>query len=84
MTPYRVFIHLELLDLLAPRSAHRAAILKFIRSLGDDPNRLGDYTDRDETDRIRQVKVIGPYAVTYWSDHPVKSVFVVSIDLADR
>ena len=44
----------------------------------------GDFTDRDATQRIRQIKIIGDHAITYWHDAPVKTVMVVDIRHADR
>ena len=41
-------------------------------------------TDKDASLRIRQVKIIGKYAITYWLDDPVKSVMVVAVHPADR
>jgi len=58
--------------------------MDFIRSLRDDPDATGDFTDRDATQRTRQIKIIGDYAITYWHDTPVNSVMVVDIRPADR
>jgi hypothetical protein len=40
--------------------------------------------DKDETLRTRQIKIVGDYAITYWTDHPSKTVMVVDISLADK
>ena len=40
--------------------------MSFIRSLAENPNIPGDFTDRDESLRTRQIKIIGHYAITYW------------------
>ena len=45
---------------------------------------LGDYTDKDASLQIRQIKIIGDYAITYWLDDAVKSVMVVDVRPADR
>jgi hypothetical protein len=58
--------------------------MSFIRSLAENPNTPGDFTDRDESLRIRQIKVIGHYAITYWVDHPVTAVMVVGVQPADQ
>jgi hypothetical protein len=44
--------------------------MDFIRSLANNPNALGDFSEQDGTGRIVQVKIIGRLAVTYWADHP--------------
>jgi hypothetical protein len=58
--------------------------MEFIRSLAENPHAPGDYTDKDETLRVRQIKVIGDYALTYWVDEPVQAVMVVAVVPADR
>jgi len=66
------------------RGAQQQKILRFIQSLAEKPLTEGDFTDQDETARTRQIKIIGDYAITYWADHPAKTVMVVDICLADR
>ena len=58
--------------------------MKFIHGLRDRPRTKGDYTDKDASLQIRQVKIIGDYAITYWLDDAVKSVMVVDVCPADR
>ncbi|MEQ1749785.1 MAG: hypothetical protein ABL974_10210 [Prosthecobacter sp.] len=58
--------------------------MDFVRNLRDDPDAPGDFTDRDDTQRTRQIKIIGDYAITYWHDSPVKIVMVVDVRHADR
>jgi hypothetical protein len=58
--------------------------MDFVRGLQDQPRIEGDYTDKDASLRIRQIKIIGDYAVTYWLEDPVKAVMVVDVRLADR
>jgi mRNA-degrading endonuclease RelE of RelBE toxin-antitoxin system len=84
MEPYKVYLHFDLLESFPKRGRQRALVMKFIRSLGDDPYVPGDLTDRDATLRIRQIKIIGDYAVTYWVDDPVKIVMVVDVRPADK
>lgn len=58
--------------------------MKFIYSLRERPRTKGDYTDKDASLQIRQIKIIGDYAITYWLDDAVKSVMVVDVRPADR
>jgi len=58
--------------------------MSFIRSLAEHPRAQGDFTERDESLRTRQIKIIGQYAVTYWVDDPVKAVMVVGVQRAQR
>ena len=58
--------------------------MSLVCSLADNPHTPGDFTDRDESLRTRQVKIIGHYAITYWVDDPVKTVMGVGVRPADR
>ena len=58
--------------------------MQFIYGLRERPRSKGDYTDKDASFRIRQIKVVGDYAITYWLDDPVKAVMVVDVRLVDR
>lgn len=58
--------------------------MEFVYRLRDHPRTPGDFTDKDSSLRIRQVKIVGDYAVTYWLDDPVQAVMVVDIHPADR
>jgi hypothetical protein len=84
MGAYSVYFHLELLEVVPTRGEQRLLILTFVRSLADNPRTPGDFTDRDESLRTRQIKIIGRYAVTYWVDDPVKTLMIVSVEVADR
>ena len=84
MGAYSVYLHLELLEVVPTRGEQRRLIMTFVRSLADNPHTPGDFTDRDESLRTRQIKIIGRYAVTYWVDDPVKAVMIVSVEVADR
>ena len=84
MDRYRVFLHIDLLDAVPKTGAQRKMIMDFIYSLRDEPRTEGDYTDRDSSLRIRQIKIVGDYAITYWLDDPAKSVMVVDVCRADR
>lgn len=83
MPGYAVYLHLDLLEVIPKRGSQRRQIMDFIRSLASNPSREGDYTDKDATLRIRQVKIVGDYAITFWMDHPAKAVMVVDIHRAD-
>jgi hypothetical protein len=84
MARYAVYLHFELLDVVPKRGTQQQKILRFIQLLAEDPFVEGDFTDKDETSRTRQIKIVGDHAITYWSDHPAKTVMVVDIALADQ
>ena len=84
MRAYAVFINEQALA-AAPRSGtQRESVMKFIRSLGNNPNTAGDFTEKDNVGRIVQVKIIGRYAVTFWADHAVSEIKVTHIKSADK
>jgi hypothetical protein len=58
--------------------------MNFVRLLSSEPQTLGDFLSQDESQRLRQVKIVGDYAVTYWVDEPVKTVMIVGVKYADR
>ena len=84
MDRYEVYLHIGLLDVVPKSGAQRKRIMDFIYSLRERPRTEGDYTDKNGSLRIRQIKIIGDYAITYWLDDPVKSVMVVDVRPADR
>ena len=84
MAEYQVYLHLGLLDAVPKSGSQRQKIMDFIYGLRQRPRTEGDYTDKDASLRIRQIKIIGDYAITYWLDDPVKIVMVVDVRPADQ
>ena len=84
MDRYEVYLHIGLLDAVPKSGAQRKSIMDFIYGLRDRPRTEGDYTDKDASLRVRQIKIVGDYAITYWLDDPVKSVMIVDVRPADR
>jgi hypothetical protein len=83
MRPCAVFIHEQALG-AAPKSGRSGQeVMSFIRSLAGNPNTVGDFSERDETGRTVQVKIVGRHAITFWVDHPVCEVKVTHIKPAD-
>ncbi len=84
MRPYAVFISEQAIA-SAPRSGSaREQVMRFVRSLAENPNAVGDFKEADNAGRVVQVKIIGRYAVTYWTDHAVAEVKVTHIKSADK
>ncbi len=77
-------MHLSLLEGVPKSGTQRRRVMDFVRSLRDRPDTPGDFTNKDASLRVRQVKIIGDYAITYWVDSPVKVVMVVDVTLADK
>jgi len=82
--PYRVFVHVESLELLPKSGRRREEVASFIRSLEFPDEDTSDFSfDDPETNRPNYVTVVAGFAVTWWIDSPVSEVKIVSIRLAD-
>ena len=73
-----------MLGIPLPSPQQRRLILGFLNRLAEDPFQSGDYQGKDELGRPLQVKIIGPYALTYWADHAAQEVKVIKIEKARR
>ena len=83
MNAYAVFLHAGLLEAMPTRGRQREIILKFVRELAGNLFQRGDYTERDETARTMEVKIVAGHALTWWPDHAVKEIKVVRVQRAD-
>ncbi len=84
MKRYQMFLRLEAMEVMRwVRGDQRGRISSFIDSLVTNPFQGGDYTERDDTQREIQIKIIDQYAVTYWADHAVAEIKVTGIGRAD-
>ncbi len=85
MSHYKLFLRLEAIEALkTTKGLQRRQISTFINRLGSSPDTTGDYTERDDTDRFIEIKVVGQYAVIFWADHAAKEIKVVDIRRADQ
>jgi hypothetical protein len=85
MGTYGIFLRIEAVDSFkAVRGIQRQQISLFIDSLANDPNRSGDFAERDDSGRQIEIKVLGEFAITYWTDHAVREVKVLDIRKADK
>jgi mRNA-degrading endonuclease RelE of RelBE toxin-antitoxin system len=83
--PYEIFMRSEVVDSLRHiRGNSRRHIAAFIDSLALNPFSEGDFTINDASDRKIHIKVLGQYAVIFWSDHPAKEIKIIDIRSADR
>ncbi len=83
MQPYAIYINQKALA-SAPKSGNqRSLVMGFICSLAENPFLTGDFSETDHAGRNVQVKVVGRYAVTFWTDHAVSEVKVTHIKPAD-
>lgn len=83
--PYEIFLRSEAVDSLrAIRPTTRKLVAAYLDSLASNPFSEGDYAVKDSSGREIQIKVIGEYAVTFWTDHAVKEIKIIDIRSADR
>lgn len=83
--PYEIFLRSEAIHALRMiRGTSRRQVSAFIDSLTTNPLLEGDYQVRDSSDREIQIKIIGPYAITFWSDHPAREIKIIDIRKADQ
>ena len=84
MRAYAVYIHQAALD-SAPRSGNQQQMMiRFVRSLAENPFTIGDFSEKDDVGRTVQVKLVGRFAITFWADHAVCEVKVTHIKPADK
>jgi mRNA-degrading endonuclease RelE of RelBE toxin-antitoxin system len=77
-------MHIGLLDSVPKGGNQRRQIMDFIRSLRERPETPGDFTDKDSSLRVRQIKIVGDFAITYWLDAPVRTVMIVDVRPANQ
>lgn len=70
-------------EFLAAFRRQREKVMQFIRSLAENPNTGGDFSEPDDARRTVQVKIIGRYAITFWADHAVSEIKVTHVKAAD-
>jgi hypothetical protein len=44
------------------------------------PLQKGDFEARDETNRPIQIKVAGPFLISFWPDHSVREIRIIKIE----
>ena len=76
---YAVYLHVGALEAAPVNKAQRRKVMDFIRSLQRNPFVEGDYVDHDSAGRLRQIKIVGNHAVTYWADNVAKIVMIVDL-----
>jgi hypothetical protein len=81
---YEVYMHLDLLEAVPKHGLQRRKVMDFIASLRERPDTRGDFSDKDASLRVREIKIIGDYAITFWLDAPVRIIMVVDVRRADR
>lgn len=57
---------------------------QILDSFGRDPHQRGNFTDRDKSGRINEVKVVHDLMITFWTDHATKEVRVIELELIDE
>jgi mRNA-degrading endonuclease RelE of RelBE toxin-antitoxin system len=82
---YRLLISMEVVEFLERLpSRTRRPIRNAIAEIGQDPIRMSDAADFDDTGRQLHIAIIGDFALTYWIDDADRHVKILDIHAADR
>ena len=66
--------------LLSIKSGPRQKLMRARDALASDPLKRGDFETRDATGRAVQLKVAGPFLISYWPDAFVRELRVINIE----
>ena len=66
--------------LLALRARNRQRLLAALDALAASPLQKGDFEANDDTGRSVQIKVAGPFLVSFWADAFVKELRIINIE----
>jgi hypothetical protein len=79
---YEVYLRTEVFEFLRYRhSDERNRLLRLLHELSQDPYRRGDFSERDLSGRDIQVLIFQRYAISYWADHAVRELKVMTFDM---
>lgn len=67
--------------LLRLPSARRRDLIAHLDKLADSPFQEADATLNDPSGRPLQLKIAGPFIITYWPDHAVKEIRIVALEV---
>ncbi|HSY54443.1 MAG TPA: hypothetical protein VK785_08350 [Opitutaceae bacterium] len=81
MQPYEVILHAQAWGMLATaRESDKGRLLRLLDEIKIAPFRSGDYRQPDETGRMNEVALLDDWLVTFWSDHAVRKIHLVSLE----
>jgi hypothetical protein len=82
--PYRLFIAVDVIDLLETLNRpRRRELLAHFRRLQDAPGHYSDYVEADEAGRRVDVAVFRGLAIYYWVDDADRQVKILKLAVAD-
>lgn len=81
MRAYEVILHERAWVLLAAtKAAERKRLLALLDEVKAEPFRNGDFRQRDASERVNEVVLLGEWLVTFWSDHAAAEIHVVNLE----
>ena len=81
---YEVFILVKAIGFLSTeRNKEGTKLLFEIERIGRDPFKDPDFSDRGDEGNLHGV-ILNAYAVLYYVDHAVKSIYAVDVTYADH
>lgn len=78
---WELVYHGRVVELLATaKGRQKAALVRGFMALRENPYREPDYSERGETGRSLSVMMAGEWAISYWLDHLVREIRIVSLE----
>lgn len=81
---YHLYLRREAMDFLKtipPKD--RVGLWSYLDYLEANPFTVGDFSEKDPTDRSHEGIILGEYVIMFWTDHAVSEVKVTNIGYAD-
>jgi hypothetical protein len=77
--------HQQAVDALLTASGRaKQDLRRALEKLLSNPYQKPDYQEHDDTGRVLAVVLAGRWAITFWLDHFVSEIRIVSVERADR
>ena len=78
---WELVFHQQAFDVIATaRGRQKKYLSRALEALLAHPYRTPDYQEKDKTGRSLSVLLAGPWAITFWLDHFVKEIRIVSVE----
>ena len=82
--PYEIVVPLTVFEeLRGLRRADRREIEDFLQRLVRQPSLSGDFEAPADDGRVHQVKIVGNWIVSYWSDHAAREIRVTNTEVIE-
>ncbi|HXR07873.1 MAG TPA: hypothetical protein VN765_11125 [Candidatus Acidoferrum sp.] len=66
--------------LLGTKPRLRQRLIQALQGIAADPLQKGDFVGKDDTGRTIQIKVAGPFLISFWPDPLVRELRIIKIE----